>query len=67
MKIIGVGGIFSAQDVYDKIKAGASAVQMITGFIYGGPLAIRNINLGLVKLLRQDGFKSIEEAVGKNI
>ncbi len=67
VKIIGVGGIFSAQDVYDKIKAGASAVQMITGFIYGGPLAIRNINLGLVKLLRQDGFKSIEEAVGKNI
>ncbi len=66
LKIIGVGGIFSAQDAYDKIKCGASAVQMITGFIYNGPLAIRKINLGLIELIKNDGFKSIEGAIGEN-
>ncbi len=67
VKIIGVGGIFSAQDAYEKIKAGASALQLITGFIYGGPTTIRNINKGLIELLKKDGYKNIEEAVGKNI
>ncbi len=53
LKIIGVGGIFTAEDVYDKMKAGADAVQMITGFIYGGPLTIRKINKELVKILEE--------------
>ena len=66
LQIIGVGGVFSAQDAYDKIKAGASAVQLITGFIYGGPTTIRNINKGLIDLLKQDGYANISEAVGKN-
>src|SRR3989338_7266570 len=44
LKIIGVGGIFTAEDVYEKIKCGASAVQMITGWIYGGPFVIGKIN-----------------------
>lgn len=65
VKIIGVGGIFSAQDAYEKIKAGASAVQLITGFIYNGPFAVRDINKGLVELLKKDGYKNIGEAVGK--
>lgn len=51
LKIIGVGGIFTAEDVYAKLEAGVDAVQMITGFIYGGPFTIRKINKGLVKIL----------------
>lgn len=63
--IIGLGGIFSAEDAYEKIKAGASAVQMITGLIYNGPTVVKNINKGLVKLLARDGYQHISEAVGK--
>ncbi|MFA5792510.1 MAG: quinone-dependent dihydroorotate dehydrogenase [Candidatus Gracilibacteria bacterium] len=63
--IIGCGGIFTAQDAYKKIRAGASLLQLITGMIYEGPQSISSINLGLVELLKNDGFKSISEAVGK--
>lgn len=66
LKIIGLGGIFSAEDAYEKIKCGASALQLVTGFIYNGPLAIRQINMGLKHLLKSDGYRNIEEAVGKN-
>lgn len=62
--IIGVGGIFSANDAYEKIKRGASLVQLITGMIYEGPQLIGEINQGLVRLLHEDGYKKIEEAVG---
>lgn len=63
--IIGCGGVFSAQDAYDKIKAGASLVQLITGMIFEGPQLMSEINQGLVKLLKKDGYKNISEAVGK--
>ena len=66
LKIIGVGGIFTADDAYEKIKAGASAVQLITGFIYNGPAAIYDINSWLIKLLKNDNLKNISEAVGKD-
>ena len=62
--IIGVGGVFSAEDAYEKITSGANLVEMITGFIFEGPQVIGEINRGLVKLLRRDGFSSIDEAVG---
>src|ERR1035437_8449239 len=62
--IIGVGGVFTAEDAYRKIKAGASLVELITGMIFEGPQAISEINLGLVKLLKADGYKNISEAVG---
>ncbi len=62
--IIGCGGIFSAEDAYIKIKAGASLVQLITGMIFEGPQLISEINRGLVQLLKKDGFKSIREARG---
>jgi dihydroorotate dehydrogenase len=62
--IIGVGGIFSAQDAYKKIRAGASLLQLITGMIYQGPQVIAEINQGLVGLLKKDGFRNISEAVG---
>ncbi len=65
--IIGVGGIFTAADAYAKIKAGASLVQLITGMIYGGPLTIKRIKIGLVELLRRDGFSSIEQARGTGV
>jgi dihydroorotate dehydrogenase len=65
--IIGVGGIFSAEDAYRKIKLGVSLLQMITGMIYEGPQVIGEINQGLIKLLKKDGYRNIGEAVGKGI
>lgn len=62
--IIGCGGIFNAEDAYEKIKRGSSLVQMITGMIYEGPQIIGEINKGLVNLLEKDGYKDISEAVG---
>jgi dihydroorotate dehydrogenase len=47
--IIGVGGIHSAEDALDKLKAGASLVQLYTGFIYEGPGLIKKINKELIK------------------
>jgi len=64
LPIIGVGGIFNAEDAYDKIKAGASAVQIYTGWIYEGPGAVKRINQGLRCLLKRDGLKQISDAVG---
>jgi dihydroorotate dehydrogenase len=65
--LIGVGGIFSAEDVYKKIRNGASLVQLITGMIFEGPSLISNINQDLVKLLKRDGFNNISEAIGIDI
>ena len=66
LPIICVGGIFSAEDAYEKIKAGATAVQIYTGFVYEGPAAVKHINQGLIRLIERDGYKSIAEAVGQN-
>ena len=63
--IIGVGGVFNAEDAYKKIKAGASLIQLITGMIFEGPQVVGKINSGLVKLLQADGYKNISEAIGK--
>lgn len=65
--IIGVGGVFSAEDAYEKIRAGASLVQLITGMIYEGPQLMGEINAGLVRLLARDGFSSVAEAVGSGV
>jgi dihydroorotate dehydrogenase len=62
--IIGVGGIFNAQDAWEKITAGASLVQLYTGFIYEGPGIVRDINDGLSKILSERGFATLDEAVG---
>jgi len=64
LPIIGVGGIFDAQDAYDKIKAGANAVQIYTGWIYEGPGAVKRINKGLLQLIERDGLSQISQAVG---
>ncbi len=64
LPIIGVGGVDSPETAYEKVLAGASLVQLYTGFVYGGPSTAKRINQGLVELLRRDGFGSIEDAVG---
>lgn len=63
-RIIGVGGVFTAEDAYCKIRLGASLVQLLTGLIYEGPLIVRHINAGLCDLLRRDGFRCVGDAVG---
>jgi dihydroorotate dehydrogenase subfamily 2 len=62
--IIGCGGVFSAKDAYRKIKLGATLVQLITGLIFEGPQLVAQINLELPRLLKQDDFKNLSEAVG---
>jgi dihydroorotate dehydrogenase len=62
--IIGCGGVFSAEDAYEKIRQGATLIQLITGMIFEGPQLIGEINRGLAGLLRRDGFRTIREAVG---
>jgi len=67
LPIIGVGGVDSAESAYEKIRAGASLVQLYTGFVYEGPSTAKRINRGLVALLERDGFSSVEEAVGADL
>lgn len=62
--IIGCGGVFSGEDAYEKIKAGASLIQILTGFIYKGPGLIKKIHKELLELLEKDGYDSIQEAIG---
>jgi dihydroorotate dehydrogenase len=65
--LIGVGGIFTAEDAWEKITAGASLVQLYTGFIYQGPNIAREINEGLANILAREGLKTINEAVGIHV
>ncbi|MBA2735848.1 MAG: quinone-dependent dihydroorotate dehydrogenase [Pyrinomonadaceae bacterium] len=67
LPIIGVGGIFTAEDAYEKISAGACLVQAYTGFVYQGFTFARDINNGLSEILKRKGFKSLDEAVGADI
>ncbi len=62
--IVGGGGIFTAEDAWEKISAGACLVQLYTGFVYEGPGIARRINEGLAAILRREGLNSLDEAVG---
>jgi len=62
--IIGVGGIFTAEDAWEKITAGASLVQLYTGLIYEGPWVVRRILAGLLEKLEQHNLSNLSEAVG---
>ena len=62
--LIGVGGIASADDAWERIRAGASLVQLYTALVYEGPGLARRIARGLAALLARDGFANIAEAVG---
>ncbi len=62
--IIGVGGVLDAEGAYEKIRAGASLVQVYTGLIYEGPAIARRINRGLLRLLERDRLPDLAAAVG---
>ena len=64
LPIIGVGGIFTAEDAWEKITAGASLIQVYTGWIYEGPWMVRRILQGLVDKVEEQGLTSISQAVG---
>ena len=65
--IVGCGGVFTAADAYEKIRKGASLIQMITGMIFEGPQVVSEINRGLAALLKRDGFASVANAVGSGV
>lgn len=65
--IIGVGGVSSAEDVYEKIRAGASLVQLYTGLVYQGLGLVRRMKKGLCELLARDGFINVQMAVGADV
>lgn len=62
--LIGVGGISSGHDAYRKIKAGASLIQLYTAMVYYGPWLAHKIAVELAELLRADGIKSVQHAIG---
>ena len=66
MALIGVGGIATPEQAYEKIRAGASLVQVYTGFAYAGPVLPRRLADGLAALLKRDGFTHVADAVGKD-
>ena len=64
MPLIGVGGIASADDAWERIRAGASLVQLYSAMVYEGPGLARRIVRGLEQIMQREGFASIAEAVG---
>ncbi|MEL6854255.1 MAG: dihydroorotate dehydrogenase (quinone), partial [Cyanobacteria bacterium J06607_13] len=64
LPIVGVGGIFTADDAWEKITAGASLLQTYTGWVYEGPTMVKTLLKGLVDRLRSHDLKNISEAVG---
>jgi dihydroorotate dehydrogenase len=62
--LIGVGGIGNADDAWERIRAGASLIQLYTAMVYEGPGIARRIAWGLARHLEREGFASIGEAVG---
>ncbi len=65
--LIGVGGITNATDCYEKIKSGASLVQLYTALTFSGPLLISKIKNELIDLIKTDGYKNISEVIGKSV
>ena len=64
MPLVGVGGIATAEDAWERIRAGASLVQLYSAMVYRGPGIARDITRGLDRLMRRDGFACIADAVG---
>ena len=67
LPIIGVGGIFNADDAFAKIAAGASLIQAYTGFIYGGPSFAYRVTKGLAAILNERGFEGLDQAIGSSV
>jgi dihydroorotate dehydrogenase len=66
LPIIGVGGIFTAEDAWEKITAGASLIQVYTGLVYEGPAVTREIVTGLIARMNERGMTKLEQAVGSD-
>ena len=66
IKIIGVGGVDSGQSAFEKITAGANAVQLYTGMVYKGPGIVKDIKKELISILKKENLKNITQAVGIN-
>lgn len=66
LPLIGVGGIFSAQEAYHRICAGASLIQIYTGMIYEGPFLAQRIARGLIRIIEREGFSHLRDAVGRD-
>ncbi len=64
--LISVGGIDSAKEAYERIKEGASLVEVLSALIFKGPSLAKNINQEILELMQRDGFKNIKEAIGAN-
>ncbi len=62
--VVGVGGVFTADDAWEKLAAGASLVQVYTGFVYGGPGTARAICRGLIERMDREGVAHVGEIVG---
>ncbi len=67
ISLIGVGGISTGSECYEKIKSGASLTQLYTALIYSGPLLISQIKKELVDLIKTDGYKNISAVIGKSV
>lgn len=65
--IIGCGGVFNAQDAFEKITRGASLIQLITGLVFEGPQLVSEINQGLGIILKREGLKNISAALGSKV
>jgi dihydroorotate dehydrogenase len=66
IKIIGVGGVDSGKSAFEKIIAGADAIQLYTGMVYKGPGIVKEIKKELISILKKENIKNISEAVGIN-
>lgn len=64
LPLVGVGGIANAEDAWERIRAGASLIQLYSAMVYEGPGIARSICTGLLRLMKRDGFATIAEAVG---
>ena len=64
IQIIGVGGVDSGQAAFDKICAGANAIQLYTGMVYKGPGVVKDIKKELISIIKKEKLKNIDEAVG---
>ena len=62
--IVGVGGVGSGRDAYDKLRAGASLVQVYSMMVYEGPGLVSRVRKELADILAENGYKSVEDAVG---
>ena len=64
--IIGVGGVDNGKSAFEKITAGATAIQLYTGMVYKGPGIVKEIKKELIEILKKEGIEKINEAIGSN-